>query len=199
MAQASEQKSSGSRRDEILAVAAKVIAERGLAGATVRDIGQAAGILSGSLYYHFDSKEQIVVDLLHPSLLASVERSQEKIDGAATNEEAITELIHLSVRQAANYPYRSLILRNEAHLYTQSDALKPIAALRTRSRDLWAGVLEAGAAAGEFRADIDVDVAVRSMFDSVLGSARWFLAEPDADHRQVSDTLIALFVGGLRA
>ena len=55
-----------SRRDEILSIAAQQFADRGVAGTTVRDIGSAAGILSGSLYHHFESKEQMVAELLLP-------------------------------------------------------------------------------------------------------------------------------------
>ncbi len=48
------------RRDEILAIAAQLFAERGFAATTVREIADAAGILSGSLYHHFDSKASMV-------------------------------------------------------------------------------------------------------------------------------------------
>ncbi len=52
------------RRDELLAIAARLFAERGFKNTTVRDIADAAGILSGSLYHHFDSKEAMVDELL---------------------------------------------------------------------------------------------------------------------------------------
>src|SRR6187200_107478 len=52
------------RRGELLDIAAKLFAERGFKNTTVRDIADAAGILSGSLYHHFDSKESIVDELL---------------------------------------------------------------------------------------------------------------------------------------
>ena len=52
------------RRDELLAIAAELFAERGFTNTTVRDIADAAGILSGSLYHHFDSKESMVDELL---------------------------------------------------------------------------------------------------------------------------------------
>ena len=48
------------RRAELLALAASMFAERGLKTTTVRDIADAAGILSGSLYHHFDSKESLL-------------------------------------------------------------------------------------------------------------------------------------------
>ena len=52
------------RRDELLAIAASLFAEKGFRNTTVRDIADAAGILSGSLYHHFDSKESMVDEIL---------------------------------------------------------------------------------------------------------------------------------------
>ena len=64
---------SSARRDELLSTAGRLFAENGLRSTTVRDIADAAGILSGSLYHHFDSKESMVdeilrgfLDRLHP-------------------------------------------------------------------------------------------------------------------------------------
>src|SRR4051812_21563537 len=52
------------RRAELLAAAAQVFAERGYAATTIREAADAAGILGGSLYYHFDSKESMVDEIL---------------------------------------------------------------------------------------------------------------------------------------
>ncbi|MFN8225635.1 MAG: TetR/AcrR family transcriptional regulator [Mycobacterium sp.] len=51
------------RRIEILQTADSVIAEYGLR-ASVQQIADAAGILAGSLYHHFESKEAILVELI---------------------------------------------------------------------------------------------------------------------------------------
>ena len=52
------------RRAEIVTIAGELFAERGYANTTVREIADAAGILSGSLYHHFDSKESMVDEIL---------------------------------------------------------------------------------------------------------------------------------------
>src|SRR3954466_8186359 len=52
------------RREELLRIAAGLFAEKGYKFTTVRDIADAAGILSGSLYHHFDSKESMVDEIL---------------------------------------------------------------------------------------------------------------------------------------
>ena len=56
------------RRDELLQLAAAMFAERGLKATTVRDIADSAGILSGSLYHHFKSKEQMVEEVMRDFL-----------------------------------------------------------------------------------------------------------------------------------
>src|SRR5690348_9990819 len=80
------------RRDELLEIAARLFAERGFRNTTVRDIADAAGILSGSLYHHFDSKESMVDEILqtfqedlfasYDEILTSDLPAREKIEAA---------------------------------------------------------------------------------------------------------------------
>jgi AcrR family transcriptional regulator len=51
------------RREELLAAAAKVFSARGYGGASLREICAAAGILAGSMYHHFRSKEDLFVSV----------------------------------------------------------------------------------------------------------------------------------------
>jgi AcrR family transcriptional regulator len=54
----------GCTREEILQTAARLFASSGFR-TSLADIADACGILPGSLYHHFDSKEAIVVELVH--------------------------------------------------------------------------------------------------------------------------------------
>ena len=67
-------------RDELLELAATMFAERGLRATTVRDIADSAGILSGSLYHHFESKEEMVDEVLRDFLDWLFARYQEIVD-----------------------------------------------------------------------------------------------------------------------
>jgi AcrR family transcriptional regulator len=64
MDQAGGADDSGTRRTEILQTAASLIASSGLR-TSLQEIADAAGILPGSLYHHFESKEAILVELTH--------------------------------------------------------------------------------------------------------------------------------------
>lgn len=187
----------GSRRDEILAVAALVIADRGLAGATVRDIGQAAGILSGSLYHHFSSKEQIVLELLVDNVQTSIERATSIIATAPDATTAIGDLIRDSINETAAHPNETLILRNETRAFRDTPALAPLAELRQASVALWVDAVNSGVASGEFRTDLDPQVTVMAIVDSVLGAARWFRDKTGKDPERVAESLVAIHLGGL--
>ncbi|MGH7917667.1 MAG: helix-turn-helix domain-containing protein, partial [Candidatus Binataceae bacterium] len=49
------------RRGQLLDAAARLFRERGYHATSMRDIAKAVGMLSGSIYYHFDSKEEMLV------------------------------------------------------------------------------------------------------------------------------------------
>jgi AcrR family transcriptional regulator len=72
----------GTRRGEILQTAASLIASSGLR-TSLQEIADACGILPGSLYHHFESKEAILVGLLqryHTSLDQVAQRALERLD-----------------------------------------------------------------------------------------------------------------------
>jgi AcrR family transcriptional regulator len=72
-------------RQRILDVAAKLFAERGYAGTSVRDIAKELGIANPSIYHHFKSKADVLVELLSAPL-QSVEiavREAKQLSGEA--------------------------------------------------------------------------------------------------------------------
>ncbi len=67
------------RRDEILRAAAGLFASDGYSSTSMREVAAASGILPGSLYHHFESKEAIAVELVedyHADLVRVVRESQ---------------------------------------------------------------------------------------------------------------------------
>ena len=179
-------------------VAAKVIAERGIKDATVRDIGEAAGILSGSLYYHFDSKEQIVVELLRPSLQDNLDRST-AICAEHRGLVALAELIRSAVSSTAANPHRALILRNETRAFSELESLASIAHLRSSVIRLWIDVINEGIASGEIRHDIDPEILTFAIMDGTLGGSRWFAGGRDKPAEVVAQALIDFYVAGAQA
>ena len=186
-----------SRREEILAIAAEQFAERGVASTTVRDIGSAAGILSGSLYHHFESKEQMVAELLLPVMQRQVGHYRAIVSADRSAAETLRSLITTAVAEAAQTPSETRMIRNDAQAFSSTSALRPVADLLVEAAKLWASTIESGVAAGEFRSDVDGRLVVAAMFDAVLSTTRWFTGKKHQSPRRVGDALADLFLGGL--
>jgi AcrR family transcriptional regulator len=72
----------GSRREEVLEAASSLIAAKGL-GTSMQDIADASGMLSGSLYYHFASRDALLTELLrryHAELNAVADAALASLD-----------------------------------------------------------------------------------------------------------------------
>jgi AcrR family transcriptional regulator len=164
--------SEATRRDEILATAANLFASSGFR-TTLHDISDACGILPGSLYHHFDSKEAIIVEL--------VERYRDDLDRLA--KEAVDGLFARSAPSvedqvvafgeaiaACGIRHRAALLlslhepptvagEDLAQLARQTPAAVDAAMLR---------VLETGRKAGAIRAGVDLTLLAERLVHSML-------------------------------
>jgi AcrR family transcriptional regulator len=64
MNQGNERRIGAETRAQILRVALALFTEKGFEGTSIRDISSALGLTKSALYYHFQSKDAIVVGLL---------------------------------------------------------------------------------------------------------------------------------------
>jgi len=95
------------RRDQILGTAAELFATRGYTRTSMRDVAAAAGILAGSLYHHFDSKEAIAVELVenYYADLAAAVRGNEAAPGGGGYVDPLLAL-RLFTKQIAGVSFR---------------------------------------------------------------------------------------------
>jgi TetR/AcrR family transcriptional regulator, cholesterol catabolism regulator len=185
------------RRDELLRIAARIFATKGIASATVRDIAEEAGILSGSLYHHFTSKEEMVKEIITPGSTGMVQIDAELIAAAASPADALRACVLAAVRWVAAKPDVARIFRNDAQYIKETPALAESEERRQANRLLWIDLVEAGVADGSFRADVDADVVVRAMWDAILSCTRWFPPLGDRDPESVGNELATFFLAGI--
>lgn len=186
-----------SRRDELLSLAAEMFAERGLRATTVRDIADAAGILSGSLYHHFDSKEAIVDELLRDFLEGLFARYRE-IAAANLNPVDTLKGLFLASFDAIETKHAQVaIYQAEAPRLLSQERFAYLNELNTEQRQLWLEVLRDGIAQGYFRPDLDVAVVYRFIRDATWVSVRWFRPGGSRTAQEVAEQYLSIVLGGI--
>lgn len=161
------------RRDVILDKAAQLFATKGVAATTVREIADSVGLLSGSLYHHFESKDAIVDELLRSYLDDLSSRystvSREELDPRAR----IERLIHVSMEVVEAHPYATEIYQNDFNLLRDQERFSYLRSSAASTRKIWLDALNSGLESGAFRADIDPQTLYRIIRDVVWLSVRW--------------------------
>jgi AcrR family transcriptional regulator len=193
------------RREEIVAIAKGLIAERGYASTSTRDIADACGMLPGSLYSHFRSKAQIldlVIGPFYDELLAEQERVL--AEGGAGVEQ-LERMIRRVTRLCAAHGPEIRILHYDWPHFARNEELAGLLAQSTHTLELWHHVVAAGLDDGTLRATVDAEAAIRVITSSIHGvlDRQRYGSRPDvvreAGVDAVCDELVAILVGGLRA
>jgi AcrR family transcriptional regulator len=186
-----------SRRDELLELAATMFAQRGLRATTVRDIADGAGILSGSLYHHFSSKEEMVDELLRGFLDWLFTRYREIVDGEANPLERLKGLFLASFEAIEHRHAQVVIYQDEAQRLLSQPRFSYIEDMNRQQRKMWIELLHQGVDAGYFRADLDVDLIYRFIRDTTWVSVRWYQPGGPLTAEQVGQQYLAIVLGGI--
>ena len=140
-ARAAPAQRANNRRRALLDAAARLFAEQGFAGSSVRDIAAATGILPGSVYYHFRSKEELLV-AVHEE---GIRRITEGVEAALAEADAPWERLE---RAAAAHlraildesDYAAVVIRAFPPL--EGRARARLVALRDRYEDIFRRLVE---------------------------------------------------------
>jgi AcrR family transcriptional regulator len=188
-----------SRRDELLGLAAVMFAERGLRATTVRDIADGAGILSGSLYHHFSSKEEMVDELLRSFLDSLFTRYREIIDSEPNPLARLSGLFMASFEAIEHQHAQVVIYQDEAKRLLSQPRFAYIEDMNRQQRKMWVEVLNQGIDEGYFQPDLDVDLVYRFIRDTTWVSVRWYQPGGPLTAQQVGQQYLAIVLGGITA
>lgn len=183
-------------RRKILGAAARLFREKGYSATALREIARAAGIKSGSLYYHFPSKEAILNEVLDRgigALTASVRNAIAQVPPGAT--------VRARIEAAFRAHLHALLDRgDESTAYVRMYVHLP-AAIKDRKRPIrqeylaiWKDLLRAAQAQGEIRPEIDVEFLCPFILGALTRAVEWYDAgwgSVDALIQAMIDTLFA--------
>jgi len=153
-----------SAREEILDAAAQLFTEQGYAATSTRAIAESVGVKQASLYYHFASKEQILVDLLLATVQPSLDAAERLAALAAPPAVELWALAAYDVRLlcSGRWNLGALYLLPEL----RADRFSAFHGPRARLREAYGAVIDRGSNGGGFDVP-DLETATRLAFGLV--------------------------------
>lgn len=164
----------GNRREDLLGVCARLFREKGFDGTSIRDISRAAGMHSGSPFYHFKSKQEMLVAVMEQGLTEGLRHLEAVAALKLPPAEKFRKLVRAHLGTICEdgrdfipvmlYDWRSLTPANRRRVIAQKD----------RYDALWQRVTDELIAAGMMRGD--PQLARLFTFGVLNWTARWYHA-----------------------
>ncbi|RIJ71337.1 TetR/AcrR family transcriptional regulator [Nakamurella silvestris] len=185
------------RRTVILDKAAGLFASKGIAATTVREIAEAVGILSGSLYHHFTSKDDMVDAIVRTYLDDLVSVYTEIVAQESDPRKQLTALVHGSLSVIEAHPHATEIYQNSGNYLSSLVGYEHIKINAAKVQKTWLDVIGNGVVTGVFRDDIPPRVLYRLIRDALWLSVRWFKPTHQYSMKKFADDLVSTFLDGI--
>jgi AcrR family transcriptional regulator len=141
----------GDTKRKIFEAALDCFSKKGYDGTTMDDVIAAAGVSKGSLYWHFKSKKELFVELVHFWWESLLESFTEMLGGGGSAMERITKMLHHTISTSALDIY---LLRAFMEFFNvgmkDPEFMRHIMWFYEQGFELTAKVIEEGIAGGEF-------------------------------------------------
>jgi AcrR family transcriptional regulator len=184
------------RRELIVATAAEMFARKGVRSTTVREIADVVGILSGSLYHYFTSKDEIVREILMHFLDAIRARNATVLSDGQSGVESLRAIVSGSLQLAREMPDATAIYQNELQYLRESPLFEGVQEAAADVQRTWLGIIERGVADGAFRDDISPRVFHRLIRDAVWLSGRSERSDGGYSTEELADAITSVFLYG---
>lgn len=188
MASVSSLTKSERTRERVLAAAAEVFNERGFPNTRLADIAERAGIQAGSLYYHFDSKEALMLTLVERAVERILTAVRDRVDEVPADEpmRRLEVAIDAHVRTAlAVEQFGGATVR----MYGQipADVNHLLAPLYNDVTKYWRSLVASAQKAGVFTNDVSAESGALLMLGALNWTTAWYRPGRHSVDRVVRD------------
>lgn len=194
---ASTKQGPANKEAAILAEATRLFREKGYSDTSVEDISSAVGMLKGSIYYYFKSKEEILYKIIKPPLDATV-ASVEKVAGSnLCARDKVREAVHAHLKIFDDTFPEIFVYLQENFNSVRPDVRREIVRLRAHYDQVWDEIIVSGIKAGEFRADLDVRITSYAILGMCNWMHKWYLKGKRLSALEIADLFCDILERGL--
>lgn len=183
------------RRRRLIAAAAALFRRYGYERTTAREIARALGLQSGSIFYHFASKEDLLVAVMLEGMRQFAAAARGPLAAARTPLERLRALFygHLTALHGGG-DEQAVVIQEWRSLAARPR--RRVVGLRDEVETMWRDVLDEAAAAGLVSGDLRL---LRlAMLGALNWTLQWYQREGPLGVRELADDLLAVFVPAAR-
>lgn len=181
-----------SARGKLLQVAAHLFHEKGYERTTVRDLGAAAGIQSGSIFHHFRSKDEILCAVMEQTAIYNTALMRAALNKATGVRARVLSLIKCELQSIMGGTGEAMAVMVYEWRSLSADGQAKILVLRDAYEQVWLQVLseakEAGLIAG------DVFVTRRFLTGALSWTTTWFRTGGSLTLEQLAEQALMLLL-----
>lgn len=184
------------RRAEVLETAARMFAEKGYESTTSKDIGTELGMLRGSIYYYFESKELLLFELIEEVWVGALAYLDEILASDAGPVEKLEELIRRHVLYLTDNTVNASLFLHEARSLS-GEHRKAVEAHELRYQRAVTQLIKDGQKLGVIRGDVDAKLVMFQLLGAVNWTYRWYQKGKGAAATRVADQFSHSLLEGL--
>ena len=180
------------RRSELLHAAARLFVEKGFAATTTRDIADAVGMRSGSPFYHFRSKQELLKEAILDGLAAGQARISAASAGIADPVQRLRVMVRTYLATVLDVNCTSPMLLSETRSLDVDERAEITAAFDSYQAP-WQATLEELAACGRIAS---AAAPLRLLLFGMLNwSGYWYRPDGPLNVDQLADSAVDLVLG----
>ena len=182
-------------RDGILEEAARIFSEKGFHATSMQDIAEAVNLQKASLYYHFDSKQEILIALLDHALDLINTRLELVLAQSLSPDEKLRQAMVSYFQTIAENQSLAAVLLLE--IRSLDPDLKARHATRREKFDrLWRDLISEGTQAGQFN-NVDPALTGRALLGVMNWSVTWYRTDGPRSSTEIANMFADLLLNGL--
>jgi AcrR family transcriptional regulator len=185
------------RRDHLVRLAAELFAKKGFQATTVREIADEAGILSGSLYHHFDSKESIVDEVLATFFNELMTANRTAVAAGGGPREVLTALVRIAFGTLERHRAAVTVVQNDWNYLSSLPRFGYLAKAEDEAESIWVEQIRRGQQTGLFRGDVDPGLTYRMIRDTIWVAIRWFRPGERFNTEDMSEHYLKILFDGI--
>ncbi len=182
-------------RERILAAAVQLFAQYGYHAATMRDIARISGIQAASIYYHYASKQALLVEIMDTHMRGLNANLQRIVQASTPVQQRLHEAIANHIRLHTTYKAEFFIIDTEIRAL-EDEQRSAILALRDQYESMLQSLLREGIEQRIFR-QVDIKVASYALIAMCTEVATWFRPDGRLSVQQVIDLYTQMITEGL--